>query len=42
VKNIKTLSTSGNPSDLSWSIVGMDGNINVSISGSGNIDGSEK
>ena len=41
VKKIISLSTSGNPMNLSWSIVAMSGSENISLSGTGNIDGSE-
>ncbi len=41
VKKILSLSTSWNPDTLSWNIVGMDDGINVSLSGTGNIDGNE-
>ena len=41
VTSINELSTSWIPSDLSWSIVAMSGSENVSISGTGKIDGGE-
>lgn len=41
VENILELSTTWNPNDLSWSIVGMSGSENVSITWIGVINGSE-
>jgi hypothetical protein len=41
VKNILSLSTTGNPDDLSWSIVAQSGSENISLSGTGEINGSE-
>ena len=41
VRNITELSTSWNPSDLSWSIVAMSGGENISIAWLWAIDGSE-
>lgn len=41
VKKIISLSTSWNPDTLSWNIVGMHDGMNISISGTGIIDGNE-
>ncbi len=41
VQSILELSSSSSPNDLYWSIVGMSGSENISLAGTGIIDGSE-